>query len=112
MKGFTRDKKFVPMTDYNKVTRKSRDPKVKTQGIKIERKSRESIDTKNLNQLLDEINRKSSEEIEYGNIGGSARGLKKKGAGRFIAESMTKKEAINCLMFTNWIMDRKMESER
>jgi len=39
MKGFTRDHKFVPMTDYKKV-RKSRDPKEKTQGIKIERKKR------------------------------------------------------------------------
>jgi len=35
MKGFTRDHKFVPMTDYKKVTRKSRDPKAKTQGVKI-----------------------------------------------------------------------------
>ncbi len=40
MKGFTRDNKFVPMTDYKKVTRKSRDPEVKIQGIKIERKAR------------------------------------------------------------------------
>ena len=40
MKGFTRDHKFVPMTDYKKVTRKSRDPKANTQGIKIERKAR------------------------------------------------------------------------
>ncbi len=39
MKGFTRDNKFVPMTDYKKVTRKSRDPKVKTQGVVIRKKS-------------------------------------------------------------------------
>jgi len=39
MKGFTRDKKFIPMTDYKKVTRKSRDPKVKTQGVVIRKKS-------------------------------------------------------------------------
>ncbi len=41
MKGFTRDNKFIPMTDYKKVTRKSRDQKAKTQGVKIERKARE-----------------------------------------------------------------------
>ncbi len=40
MKGFTRDKKFIPMTDYKKV-RKSRDPEAKTQGVVI-RKARES----------------------------------------------------------------------
>jgi len=40
MKGFTRDKKFIPMTEYKKVTRKSRDPKAKTQGVVI-RKARE-----------------------------------------------------------------------
>ncbi len=37
MKGFTRDNKFVPMTDYKKVTRKSRDPKAKTQGVRLKR---------------------------------------------------------------------------
>ncbi len=48
MKGFTRDHKFVPMTDYKKITRKSRDPNVKTQGVVI-RKQRivaEGRDTK------------------------------------------------------------------
>jgi len=39
MKGFTKDHKFVPMTDYKKVTRKSRDPEAKTQGVVI-RKAR------------------------------------------------------------------------
>jgi len=37
LKGFTRDKKFVPMTDYKKVTRKSRDPKVKTEGVRFKK---------------------------------------------------------------------------
>ena len=40
MKGFTRNKKFIPMTEYKKVTRKSRDTNVKTQGIKIQRKAK------------------------------------------------------------------------
>ena len=35
MKGFTRDKKFIPMTDYKKVTRKSRDTKEKEKGVVI-----------------------------------------------------------------------------
>ena len=35
MKGFTRDNKFIPMTDYKKV-RKSRDQKV-TQGVRLAR---------------------------------------------------------------------------
>jgi hypothetical protein len=39
MKGFTRNNKFVPITDYKKVTRKSRDPEVKTQGVVIRKKS-------------------------------------------------------------------------
>jgi len=43
MKGFTRDKKFVPMTDYKKVTRKSRDPKAKTQGVRMKRTNVSSI---------------------------------------------------------------------
>jgi len=40
MKGFTRDHKFVPLTDYKKVTRKSKNNLEKTSGIKIERKAR------------------------------------------------------------------------
>jgi len=39
LKGFTRDNKFIPMTDYKKVTRKSRDQKANTQGVVI-RKAR------------------------------------------------------------------------
>jgi hypothetical protein len=35
LKGFTKDHKFIPMTDYKKVTRKSRDQKAKTQGIRL-----------------------------------------------------------------------------
>jgi hypothetical protein len=37
MKGFTKDHKFIPMTDYKKVTRKSRDPEVKSQGVRLAR---------------------------------------------------------------------------
>lgn len=33
MKGFTKDGKFHPITDYKKGTRKSRDQKAKTQGV-------------------------------------------------------------------------------
>lgn len=36
-KGFTKDHKFHPMTDYKKVTRKSRDPKVKTDGVRFKK---------------------------------------------------------------------------
>ena len=110
MKGFTKDHKFIPMTDYKKVTRKSRDPEVKSQGIKIERKVRDATDTSILNDLINDFNRKSSTQIEYGSIGGQAKGLKLVGKMRFIADAMTKKEASNCLRFTMWIMDRHMES--
>ncbi len=37
MKGFTRDKKFVPMTDYKKVTRKSRNSQTISEGIRLRR---------------------------------------------------------------------------
>jgi len=37
LKGFTRDHKFVPMTDYKKVTRKSRDSQTKLEGIRLRR---------------------------------------------------------------------------
>ena len=43
MKGFTKDKKFIPMTDYKKVTRKSRDPKAKTQGVRFKKTNVSSI---------------------------------------------------------------------
>ena len=112
MKGHMEDGKFHPHTDYKKGTRKSRDQTVKTQGVIIERKAREPTDTSILNDLVNDFNRKGLTKIEYGNIGGQARGLKKEGSGSFIAESMSKKEAINCLRFTIWIMDRKMESNR
>jgi len=39
MKGFTKDGKFHPITDYKKV-RKKRDQSVKSTGIKVERKAR------------------------------------------------------------------------
>lgn len=42
MKGFTKDGKFHPITDYKKGTRKSRDQKAKQQGVKIKpRKQRQ-----------------------------------------------------------------------
>ncbi len=37
MKGFTRDKKFIPMTEYKKVTRKSRDSQTKLEGVRLRR---------------------------------------------------------------------------
>jgi len=44
MKGFTRDHKFIPMTDYKKVTRKSRDQKAKTQGVRMKRLTQLQVD--------------------------------------------------------------------
>jgi len=41
MKGFTKDGKFHPITDYKKVTRKSRDQSTKSKGVKVERKARD-----------------------------------------------------------------------
>lgn len=50
MKGFTKDHKFIPITDYQKKgVRKSRDQSTKTEGIKIERKAREWMDIDNYN---------------------------------------------------------------
>ncbi len=95
------------MTDYKKVTRKSRDPEVKTKGIIIERKARDATDTSILNDQIHKFNRISSEKIEYGDIGGHAKGLKRVGAGSFITGAMTKKEASNCLEFTNWVVDNR-----
>ncbi len=43
MKGFTRNNKFIPMTDYKKVTRKSRDQKAKTQGVRMKKTNVSSI---------------------------------------------------------------------
>jgi hypothetical protein len=56
MKGFTRDKKFVPMTDYKKVTRKSRDPEVKTQGIVIRKKIDQRIPERDSDLSIEKIN--------------------------------------------------------
>jgi len=53
MKGFTRDKKFIPMTDYKKVTRKSRDQKEKTQGIRLKRKAKKNLTNKDKQILRD-----------------------------------------------------------
>ncbi len=44
MKGFTRDGKFHPISDYKKGVRKSRDQNSKQQGVKIERKKHDSCD--------------------------------------------------------------------
>jgi hypothetical protein len=40
MKGFTRNKKFIPITGNKKVTRKSRDQKGKQTGIKLDKKKK------------------------------------------------------------------------
>jgi len=37
MKGFTRDHKFHPISEYKKVTRKSRDQKEKTVGVRMKK---------------------------------------------------------------------------
>lgn len=37
MKGFTKDHKFIPMSDYKKVTRKSRDQSTKTEGVRFKK---------------------------------------------------------------------------
>ncbi len=55
MKGFTRDNKFIPTTDYKKVTRKSRDQKIKNQGIKIERKAREGAKKSRENEIPESV---------------------------------------------------------
>jgi len=44
MKGHMQDGKFHPHTDYKKGTRKSRDQKVKTTGVQVERKARAPTD--------------------------------------------------------------------
>jgi len=55
LKGFTKDHKFIPMTDYKKVTRKSRDPEVKTQGIRMKRRNQfTSNEQKLLSKYLDD----------------------------------------------------------
>jgi len=69
MKGFTRNNKFVPMTDYKKVTRKSRD--TETKGIKIENKTRkqreQDIDFTESDKLtaLDLIERKPDTTADH-----------------------------------------------
>ena len=55
MKGFMKDNKFHPITEYKKGTRKSRDQTVKMQGVKIERKSR------NFPQDIDEMTESEQE---------------------------------------------------
>ena len=56
MKGFTRNKKFIPMTDYKKV-RKSRDPEAKTHGIIVQRKARDASVRDRVNVNLDLLER-------------------------------------------------------
>ena len=41
MKGHMQDGKFHPHTDYKKGVRKSRDQKVKSEGVQVERKARD-----------------------------------------------------------------------
>jgi len=44
MKGFTKDGKFHPITDYKKGTRKSRDQSAKTQGVRMKRLTQLQVD--------------------------------------------------------------------
>jgi len=101
MKGFTKNKKFIPMTDYKKVTRKSRDKK--SIGVRL---ARESNDSSELKEQIQQFNGKSSIKIEFGIDKFQKRGLKVKGQ-EFLIKKMTEKEAINCLKFTNWILVRQ-----
>lgn len=53
MKGFTKDGKFHPITDYKKGIRKLRDQKEKTQGVKLPtiRKARDSLSDRDVERL-------------------------------------------------------------
>lgn len=62
MKGFTKDGKFHPITDYKKGTRKSRDTNATSQGVKIERKARVIEDE----FPLDTIMTKMEKDFEIG----------------------------------------------
>ena len=103
MKGFTRDNKFIPMTDYKKVTRKSRDPE--TKGIKIQRKSRDN-NAEILRNNIISFNRQFPVKITYGSDGSGSQGLKYEGTHSFIAGVMTRAEAIKTLQFTERFIDR------
>lgn len=65
MKGFTKDGKFHPITDYKKGTRKSRDQQVKLEGIKI-RKAR-TITTDSTSDMAIEILEKTNDGDDLGN---------------------------------------------
>jgi len=69
MKGHMEDGKFHPHTDYKKGVRKSRDQKIKTEGVKI-RKSRADIkpkipkrDTPEWNKLKDEVVKRMDQDF-------------------------------------------------
>lgn len=59
VKGFTKDHKFHPITQYKKGTRKSRDEKAKTKGIKI-RKGRWDNDIDPTRYLVVKVKRTDS----------------------------------------------------
>jgi len=103
MKGYTKDHKFIPMTDYKKVTRKSRDQKIKTHGVVI-RKQREN-NAEILRSELRSFNRQFPVHVEYGDDGSNRRGLVFEGTHSFIAGAMTRSEAIDCLIFCRRFID-------
>ncbi len=57
MKGFTRDHKFIPMTDYKKV-RKSRDQRAKTIGVRLARENNNVV-----GKALEKLRKTSDFEI-------------------------------------------------
>ncbi len=52
MKGHMQDGKFHPHTEYKKGTRKSRDQKVKTQGVRFQRTKTRGIEMKNDEEII------------------------------------------------------------
>ncbi len=102
MKGFIKDKKFHPISDYTKV-RKSKDQLIKNQGVVI-RKARDN-NAEILRNELTTFNRQFPVKVEYGDAGGQSKGLKFEGTHSFIVASMTRSEAIDCLIFTRRFID-------
>jgi len=109
MKGFTRDKKFVPMTDYKKVTRKSRDTKTKGVVIRKQRDNNAEI----LRNELTAFNRQFPVHVQYGDDGSRSHGLVFEDSPHtFIAGAMTRTEAINCLNFCTRFINRLPHDRR
>ncbi len=85
MKGFTKNKKFIPMTDYKKVARKARD--TKTKGVVIRKSSdRDTFpDAILLKNNLESFNRNHSPQIEWTDVGGKNKFLVVKGTQKKIS---------------------------